>query len=338
MIYPTELFANSAIVENCTIEITDQCNFLCLHCDYPKKRDGIFMSLEVLDIIAKQLLEMGTFRITISGGEPFEHPKVVEIIEKLINMSFYVKIITNGFYITEEQIEKLSKYKKLEIVFSLLGTRETHDSITRIKGSFESIDSKVRKLKKASCKVSFQTCVLHNNYDNLKELTEYARRIEVPQKLDPFITNIINNKLIPEMRLTNVELMEYYKRFTNISSVVNKVILEQELVRLKSCDCGVAKSTITIIADGNILPCGNIRISVGNILKTPIKDIWKLAPFLQELRNRSELDRPICESCDMKTLCSRCIAMAISEHSDWKYPPEECCRHMKCLKEVSNVE
>lgn len=335
MIFPTEFFTKSSIAENCTIEITDQCNFSCIHCDYPKKRKGNFISLQLLDAIAKQLLEIGTFRITLSGGEPFEHPQIVEIVEKLIGMSFYVKIITNGFCMTAEQINRLSKYKKLEIVFSLLGYKETHDNITKVAGSFDEIDSKVRILKNAKCKVSFQTCVLRENFEDLEALIQYTKSVNIPQKLDPFITNIINNNKILSLRLTDNELMEYYTRFTGISSVVNKVLLQKELVRLKSCDCGVARSTITILFDGNVLPCGNIRIRVGNVEKTSIKDIWLCSPFLQELRNRSEQDRPICAVCDMKTLCSRCIAIAISEHCDWREPPAECCRHMNCLKEVA---
>lgn len=335
MFYPKEFMIKNSIIENCTIEITNQCNFACLHCDYPKKRKGTFMSLQLLDIIAHQLLQMGTFRIVISGGEPFEHPDILKIVDKLIGMSFEVKIITNGYYITENQIKELCKYRKLEIVFSLLGTCATHDHITTVDGSFSAIDSKVKKLKNAACKVSFQTCVMHNNFDNLKELNKYVEQIGVPHKLDPFLTNTLKSKHIPAMRLTDAELKKYYMHFSDFSNIASRVFSEGKVVRLKSCDCGVAKSTITIEADGNVLPCGNIRKSVGDVVKTSIEDIWKFSPALKVLRNRSELDRPECAMCEMNTLCSRCIAMAISEHNDWKSPPKECCRHMRCLKEVA---
>lgn len=334
MIYPTELFAEKSIIENCTIEITNQCHFSCLHCDYPKKRKGDFLRLDLVDAIADQLLELGTFRVTISGGEPFEHPQIVEIIEIFIRKSFYVRVITNGYLINEDQINRLGSYSRLEIVFSLLGTNDVHDAITGVKGSFEKIDAAISMLKLFKCKKSFQSCVLRNNFHNLNELIAYAESVDTSQKLDPFITNTLSNSHIPLLRLSNDELKEYYIRYTNICKAASKVVQEQELIRLKSCDCGVGKSAVTITCNGDLLPCGNIRKSLGNVNDLSIKSIWENSEYIKMLRNRTELDRPECVNCDMKTLCSRCLAIAITEHGDWQCSPKECCRHMQCLREV----
>ncbi len=136
------------------------------------------MRLDLVDAIADQLLELGTFRVTISGGEPFEHPQIVEIIEIFIRKSFYVRVITNGYLINEDQINRLGSYSRLEIVFSLLGTNDVHDAITGVKGSFEKIDAAISMLKLFKCKKSFQSCVLRNNFHNLNELIAYAESVD----------------------------------------------------------------------------------------------------------------------------------------------------------------
>ncbi|MDR3124573.1 MAG: radical SAM protein [Endomicrobium sp.] len=186
--YPFEYLTQKNIIESCTVEITDQCDFKCLHCDYPKKLNGKIISLPSAKIISNQLRKMNTFRITISGGEPFEHPEAIDIIKLFYENSFLVEIITNGFKVNQDQLEVLRNLPKLEVIFSIYGTLSVHEKITGIKGSFEKIIKNISFLKNGKCKVKTQTPVFTENFDNLEELSKLSAQLGVDISYDPYIS------------------------------------------------------------------------------------------------------------------------------------------------------
>jgi radical SAM protein with 4Fe4S-binding SPASM domain len=333
-LYPLEYMYKNLIIENCTIEITDQCNFKCIHCDYPKKIKGQFMSLETFNDVINQLKKLGTFRVTVTGGEPFEHPMILDFIDSLNKESFFIKVITNGFHMTPEQNEALKRMPKVELAFSLLGVEQTHERITGINGSYKKIIDNILKLKEGKCKISTQTCVLQQNYGDLSHFVEFIKSLNVNCKLDPYVTNTLKNHTMELFRLSNNQLIQYYRKFTNMSRLTDKIIREKELIRLKSCDCGVARNTVAISPYGDVFPCSNIRISAGNVFNKSVEDIWLSSPVILDFRSRVEKPRSKCNVCKMSTLCNQCMAMAITEQGDWRLPSLESCRHMECLQEL----
>lgn len=82
------------------IQITDKCSRGCKHCFLScKASSNNFMSLEdfkyLIDTVANK-----TLNIVISGGEPLEHPNVIEMIEyALEKSSFLVTLLTSGINI-----------------------------------------------------------------------------------------------------------------------------------------------------------------------------------------------------------------------------------------------
>ncbi len=60
---------------------------------------------ERLDILA----DMGTTIITISGGEPLLHPELDEIIRHIRKRGMMAGLITNGFFLNKERIERLNE-------------------------------------------------------------------------------------------------------------------------------------------------------------------------------------------------------------------------------------
>src|SRR5437899_4197899 len=56
-----------------------------------------------------KLGELGTSVITISGGEPLLHPELDEIIRRIRNNGSIAGLITNGYLLTADRIEKLNR-------------------------------------------------------------------------------------------------------------------------------------------------------------------------------------------------------------------------------------
>jgi MoaA/NifB/PqqE/SkfB family radical SAM enzyme len=85
-----------------------RCN---LDCGYCNEYDDVSKAVPLeemkkrLDILA----DMGTSIITISGGEPLLHPDLDELIRHIRRRGIYAGMITNGFLLSKERIERLNE-------------------------------------------------------------------------------------------------------------------------------------------------------------------------------------------------------------------------------------
>ena len=85
-----------------------QCNLACTYCnefDDFSKPVPLEEMKKRLDILA----EMGTSILTISGGEPLMHPDLDEVIRHMRRRGMIAGLITNGFYLNRERIERLNE-------------------------------------------------------------------------------------------------------------------------------------------------------------------------------------------------------------------------------------
>ncbi len=84
--------------------------------------------------------------VYLSGGEPFDRPDAIEIVEFLASLGLTVSFTTNGTLLTDEIIDRLVKVDGITIIhFSLDGPEDIHDSI-RGKGNFAKTVANAQKI------------------------------------------------------------------------------------------------------------------------------------------------------------------------------------------------
>ena len=86
------------VLDACTV----QCSFCSEECS-PHIEQG--QSIKIADLDKLDAVFQGTHTVAISGGEPLEHPEIVEITEKLIERGHHVTFVTTGGDI--ETLERL---------------------------------------------------------------------------------------------------------------------------------------------------------------------------------------------------------------------------------------
>jgi MoaA/NifB/PqqE/SkfB family radical SAM enzyme len=85
-----------------------RCNLSCTYCnEYDKVSDPvpIMEMLHRVDLLAG----LGTAIITISGGEPLLHPELDELIRGIRRRGAIATMITNGYLLTPERIQRLNR-------------------------------------------------------------------------------------------------------------------------------------------------------------------------------------------------------------------------------------
>jgi len=84
-----------------------RCNLSCRYCnEYDKTSDPV--PLETVKRRIDLLARLGASIITISGGEPMLHPHIYEIFEHIRSRGMIAGLISNGYYMTRDRIEKLN--------------------------------------------------------------------------------------------------------------------------------------------------------------------------------------------------------------------------------------
>ncbi len=85
-----------------------RCNLSCTYCneydDFSKP-----VPLEEMQRRIDRLGSFGTSVITISGGEPLLHPELDEIIRRIRHNGVIAGIITNGYLLTADRIERFNR-------------------------------------------------------------------------------------------------------------------------------------------------------------------------------------------------------------------------------------
>ncbi len=156
------------------VQITEWCNLHCAHCFVSAGQYGDTMPLEsIRDILVPRLKECRVISITLTGGEPFAHPNIIEIVSLCRDTGMKVGICTNATCISEDQMRALAKLET-HCNVSLDGfSAESHGRFRGNKASFTTTIATIEALAKHGL---LQGLLVTPN--NLAEIEEYTKLCE----------------------------------------------------------------------------------------------------------------------------------------------------------------
>ena len=111
--------------------IIRRCNLSCSYCsEYDKVSDPI--AAEILEKRLRKLKSLGTFGISLTGGEPTLHPQLPSLIRTCRELGFFrTGMISNGFLLRPELIEALNEAGLQEMQISIDGV-EANDATQKV--------------------------------------------------------------------------------------------------------------------------------------------------------------------------------------------------------------
>ncbi len=100
-----------------------RCNLSCGYCsEFDKTSDPV--PFETLERRLEKLKELGTFGVSLTGGEPTLHPDLPRLIRKCRELRFFrTGMISNGFFLRPELIEELNAAGLQDMQISIDGVR-----------------------------------------------------------------------------------------------------------------------------------------------------------------------------------------------------------------------
>lgn len=159
------------------VQVTQRCGLHCAHCFVSATTKGLDISLENMrDRVIPRLVRAGVQRFTLTGGEPFAHPQIVEICGLIVSQGFPVTICTNAAQTTDKQIAALAAMGDVLVNISFDGFRpESHGKFRGDRDSFAVTVETARKFAAAGLlKGLLSTPNLLTSVEEFTELCAFA--------------------------------------------------------------------------------------------------------------------------------------------------------------------
>ncbi|MBT6519074.1 radical SAM protein [Candidatus Woesearchaeota archaeon] len=324
------------------VEITGKCNMRCQHCrawDEAKVHMSISLFKQCIDFAMSE--SDSDFRLTISGGEPFMHPNLVECVSYAFEKGIHNMIITtNGSINSKEIIQKLDSLGvpnlSIQISVDSVNSQE-HDEFRGFPGAFDKAMNMFDLLIGTNLKAALRSSLTPNTINQVRPLINLALKKKAIRvglgTVIPAGKGKENTQLIltaDKKKEFLEELAQCKKEFTDID------ITSEDPLKFNLHDCpweygdydlddpalfGGCTAGITgfnIDSEGTITPCAVLLKKVVNIKDKSIdeiKEIYSNSDIIKNLFAKKFSGK--CGSCKLKRLCGGCRAVADGLSGDY---------------------
>lgn len=322
--YLDDLLLQNPRLMSFQIELTSRCNERCVHCYIPHELKNDAITDDLYYSVLDQLEELGTWHLTLSGGEPMAHPHFKEFLCAAKERGFHVTVLSNLTLLDDETIAIMKDGNATAVQVSLYSMNpEAHDSITQLPGSFEVTVASIKKLIENDVPLQISCPVMKENKDGVENVLRFATECKVRAIVDYAIMAEFNHDTQNlSHRLSPGECSDIIKAIINYDKDYQKQIAspefaEQAQTYVQNMDeqiCGVGIATCCMTSNGNVYPCpGWQTCFCGNAKLEPLSKIWETSAKMQWLRSLRKSDLKACADCDARAFCSPCMVRNANE-------------------------
>jgi radical SAM protein with 4Fe4S-binding SPASM domain len=315
-----------------TIELTKKCPLNCLICSSeagtPYQNE---LSTSQIKKVIKDSKKLGTKNVCFSGGEPFEHPDIVELCRYAKSLGLEVHIYTSGNIrdkcnflcpISEDLLIQVRDSID-KIIIGLQGPNaESHESITRVKGSFENAIASIEKAAKHSIPVEIHFVPVRLNYKYLPEIVNFSKKAGIARvsilRFVPQGRGKIFNDLLSLNKDELLSLKSILADIAKSKSSNVRIGAPFAVLGVSQSSCTAGENRATIRADGLVFPCEALKqmsFTSNNLNLQNLKEIWENSQVFRDARNFTFAARnSACSKCSKFEQCGGgCPAQSLNQ-------------------------
>lgn len=257
---------------NLHFDITKNCNLKCKHCYHPFEEYAYETELTLNNIksIIDEAYNLGVFTVVISGGEPTTRPDFFDILAYITSKGMCIDLYTNAINIDASFSDKLKEYHIRKISISLYSTSaRIHDYITQKSGSHTMTINAIEILTNHGFQVELKSLMMKCNFNDYKNLMNYANNMNCPLILDTTMTPQLNSNTKPlDLSLDYDQYLQlcndpdsYYSTFKNH-------------INPNDFPCNAGRFGLYCNSKGDFHPCVSFLLNLGNI-HSGLKAAWE---------------------------------------------------------------
>ncbi len=277
------------------LELTYACNLDCVFCYNDLSLRGTKLSFEQYQALLEGLASMNVLHLSLSGGEPLAHPRFFDIGAHARKLGFVVRIKSNGHAIHPAIARRIrQEIDPFVVEVSMHGATATvHDRQTQVPGSFERLVRHIGGMKDEGLRVQVNGVLTRWNEHEVADLLDLGEALGVRMQIDPEVKPKDDGDRSPlalEATATGqaryAEVLRDRAKAARNENVISGAgaIQGTEPSAGTAKHCGAGSNTIAVDPYGNVLPCVQWRVPVGNLHERPITEIWSQSEGLRDIR------------------------------------------------------
>lgn len=316
------------------LSLTNKCPNNCVYCSAKNRKDEKDLTTEEWINIIKDIQDMRTPIIGLTGGEPMVRDDIFDIVGAIDDRSIST-LFTSGYNLTLDKAKELKDRGLFSIGISLDSSdKEKHNKNRNSSKAFDFALGAIEDSRKAGIYTIAQTVVLKDEIDQgelfkLFKLAKESGAHEV-KILEP----ILSGKLLTEKDLSKVLYsIEDRKRLIDIQHKANK---KRDLPKIttfayteseEKYGCGAGAQHSYISASGQLYPCDFVPMNFGYIGEKRINELWKemneiigmpkIGCFAQkvnaEVYSKAGGELPLCKE-ESIAICQKCKSNKLPEY------------------------
>ena len=337
-------------VTSVMLELTYRCSEKCIHCynigatrnDEEQSGRGKLEELSLDDYkrVIDELYDLGLVKVCVTGGDPFSNAYAWQILQYLYSKDIAFDVFTNAQVLAGKEQQLANLYPRAVGVSLYSGIADVHDSITRVKGSWDKSMSVLSMLSDLSVPLNIKCCIMRPNLKSYRSIIEIAKGFGAIPQFEINITDSIEGDKCASMYLRlRPEEMKVVLRDNNIPLYVGPEAPNYGSVERdpSQCVCGAGDGSLCLTPDGTLIPCCSYHLDFGNVTELSVSDILCDNPALETCNSLTYAKFDECGKYEYCPYCNLCPGNNFTEHGDASKASENNCYTAKLRYEVAEM-
>jgi MoaA/NifB/PqqE/SkfB family radical SAM enzyme len=267
------------------VQVTNRCNMRCSFCGFWPNGVAPKLELTVADYqrVAAELADIGTFLVSVEGGEPLLRPDIVEIVRAFGKRHAPV-LYTNGTYVNDAKAYALFEAGVAQVGVSIdFADAARHDRKRRLDGAFDqawrAVDTLLAHAPHGGAQVHVMTILMKENQDDVEQLLQMSAARGVGHcvtllSTDGFRRGKSEDDQLPDESLS-AKMLDLWQRYPHLRTFRDYLARMDAFVeRGPMPTCHAGEQSFNIDHVGNVSPCiERIDSVVGNVRDEPMPAI-----------------------------------------------------------------
>lgn len=293
-----------------SIEILQRCPNRCIYCSsHSNPQATHIIPFEIIKNVIDDAKSLGCKTVCLSGGEPFLHPQILDIISYIAKQQLICYVYTSGIYMKDEVYSSLpNEYIEAirgmvdKVIFNVeADSSALYEQIMGTDvGGFDMMKTSINDCVSSGLVVETHVVPMQVNFKHLKSIFEMCYQLGVSKV--SILRLVLQGRALENLSLVKLS-GEDNREVTKLIRTLNESYKEKVRIGLPYSDsncrifCKAASDKINVRYDGNVYPCevfkddllnAKLGCEPDNIWKDSFYDIYQNSSYLNMVRRRIE--------------------------------------------------
>lgn len=293
-----------------SIEILQRCPNRCIYCSsHSNPQATHLIPFKIIKNIIDDAKCLGCKTVCLSGGEPFLHPQILDIISYIAKKRLTCYVYTSGIYMKDDVYSSLpNEYIEAirgmvdKVIFNVeADSSSLYDKIMGTDvGGFCMMKKSISDCLSSGLVVETHVVPMQVNFKHLKSTFEMCYQLGVSKV--SILRLVLQGRALENLSLVKLS-GEDSREVTKLIKALNEAYKGKVRIGLPYSDsncriyCKAASDKINVRYDGNVYPCEVFKDDLlnpklgyepDNVWKDSFYDIYQNSPYLNVVRRRIE--------------------------------------------------